>query len=245
MTWCGNRTSTLSAMIDIGRIVMSEGGKKPEGMKVPDGEPEAAILEIAELAYVLKADGFPEPEIFKRIGRVHQPAPEFHKLPLGGNPIFYYLRDYLAARHPGYLSLSWTMFMCTVTVAELWAELHAEQLTASSWPPADMLSEPWRIRRYAGYDGKVMREAKSKPQDFRQLSGTLGDLDVLLAEAAKHRYGSETARAYRRMKARAVPGDVLHGYTTGAECRSAGMGTAGIALVREGRSIDHVETRYG
>jgi hypothetical protein len=231
-------------MINIRRIVMSEGGKKPEGEKVPDGAPEDAMLEIAELAYVLKADGFPEPEIFKRIGRVHQPEPQFHSFPLGGDPLFYYLRDYLAARFPAYLPLSWTMFMTTVTVASLWAELFSEQLTASSWPPADMLSKPWGFRRYTGYAG-VMNAATSKPEDFAQLSGNLGDLDVLIAEASKHPYGSESARAYRRIKARAVPGDILHGYSTGASGRKAEMGTAGIALVRDSRSIDHVETRYG
>jgi hypothetical protein len=97
-----------------------------------------------------------------------------------------------------------TLFMSTVTVAQLWAELFAEQLTASSWPPDDMLSKPWSLRRYAGYAG-VMRSATSKPEDFAQLSGNLGDLDVLIAEASKHPYGSESARAYRRMTARAVP----------------------------------------
>jgi hypothetical protein len=107
-----------------------------------------------------------------------------------------------------------------------------------------MLSKPWDFRRYTGYAG-VMNAATSKPEDFAQLSGNLGDLDVLIAEASKHPYGSESARAYRRMKARAVPGDILHGYSTGASGRKAGMGTAGIALVRDGRSIDHVETRYG
>lgn len=245
MEWCGNRTSTLKAMGDIRRLVMSEGSKKPEGVKLPDSSPEAAIIEIAELAYVLKADGFPEPEIFKRIGRVHEPAPQIHDFPLGGDPIFYYLRDYLAERFPGYLDLSWTMFMAAVTVAELWAELFAERLTASSWPPADMLSEPWSIGSYAGCAGIIMRTARSKREDFRQLSGNLGDLDVLIAEADNHRYGSESARAYRRLKARAVPGDVLHGYSTGAGAWKANMGSAGIALVRDGRSIDHVETRYG
>jgi hypothetical protein len=229
-------------MINVRRIVMSEGGKKPEGVKVPDGAPEAAMLEIAELAYVLKADGFPEPEIFKRIGRVHQPEPQFRSFPMGGDPLFYYLRDYLAARFPAYLPLSWTMFMTTFTVASLWAELFAEQLTASSWPATDMLSKPWDFGRYAGYAG-VMNS--SKPEDFATLAGNLGDLDVLIAEASQHRYGSETARAYRRMKARAVPGDVLHGYSTGDSGRKGEMGTAGLALVRDGRSIDPVETRYG
>jgi hypothetical protein len=243
MRWCGHRTSTLSAMIDIRRIAVSEGGKKPEAARVPDGEAEDRILEIAELAHALKADGFPEPEIFKRIARVHQPEPQIHSFPLGGDPLLYYLRDYLSAHYPGYLKIDWQMFRCALTLAELWAELYAERLTASSWPPADMLSKPWSIRRYAGYAG-VMRSATSKPEDFAQLSGNLGDVDVLIAEASKHPYGSESARAYRRMKVRAVPGDILHGYSTGARGWKAGMGTAGIALVRDGRSIDHVETRY-
>jgi hypothetical protein len=237
--WSGNRTSTLKTMGDIRHIAVS----KDEGCAKASG-PENVILEITELAFVLKADGFPPPEIFKRIGRVYQPAPQIHNFPMGGDPVFYYLRDYLAAHSPDYLK-HWTLFMSTVTVAQLWAELYAERLTASSWPPADMLSKPWGIRKYVGYAGPVMRSATSKPEDFAQLSGNLGDLDVLIAEASKHPYGSESARAYRRMKARAVPGDILHGYSTGARAWKAGMGIAGIALVRDGRSIDHVETRYG
>jgi hypothetical protein len=106
-----------------------------------------------------------------------------------------------------------------------------------------MLSEPWSIRSYSGYTG-IRRKFRSKREDLQQLSGNLGDLDILIGEASKHTYGSESARAYRRMKARAVPGDALHGYNTGAGSWRAMMGSAGIALVRDGRSIDHVETRY-
>src|SRR5262249_10787576 len=151
-------------MGDIRHVAVSKGG-----MCAKRGAAEDAMLEITELAFLLKADGFPEPEIFKRIGRVHQPEPQYHSLPLGGDPVFYYLRDYLAAHFPDYLG-NWTVFMSTVTVAQLWAELNAERMAASNWPPADMLSKPWSIRKYAGYADSVMGSANSKPEDFAQLS---------------------------------------------------------------------------
>ena len=49
-------------------------------------------------------------------------------------------------------------------------------------------------------------------------------------------------RDARRVKARAIPGDEIHHYSTGALSFAAMMGSAGLALVRQGRSIDHIET---
>ena len=43
------------------------------------------------------------------------------------------------------------------------------------------------------------------------------------------------------MKARAVPGDELRNYSTGAQSFQFMMGSAGIALVRGGRSVDFIE----
>jgi hypothetical protein len=51
-----------------------------------------------------------------------------------------------------------------------------------------------------------------------------------------------SARDVRRLKARAIPGDELHGYSTGTLSWKAMMGSAGFALVRGGKSIDHIET---
>ena len=104
-----------------------------------------------------------------------------------------------------------------------------------------MLSEPWHIGGYAS----CMREGKAKAEDFPRFAGNLGDLDMLIAEFSHPRYrgGAENVRAYRRMKARAMPGDVLHGYSTSARSWRALMGRAGIALVRNGRAIDQVMTR--
>jgi hypothetical protein len=227
--WDGHRVSTLTAMTNVRRIATGE--------LLADGKPEAAMLEIAELAFIPKADGFPEREIFKRIGRVHESAPCFDAYV--GLRLFDYLRDYLHVHHPEYWPLAdGKVFACAITLAELWAELFAGRMTSSSWPPPAMLTEPWDILGYAG----ITRAGNTKPEDWPTFAGNLSDLNLLIAGASRPRCSGEAARQYRRMKARAIPGDVLHGYSTGAKSFGAMMGSAGIALVREGRSIDYVET---
>jgi hypothetical protein len=53
--------------------------RRPRFMRAGEDKDEGAediILEIAELAYLLQADGFPVPEVFKRIGSVLDPPPD-------------------------------------------------------------------------------------------------------------------------------------------------------------------------
>ena len=59
-----SRIDVLGRMIEVRRPrSTSDRDEKVEGA-------EEIILEIAELAYLLQADGFPVPEVFKRIGWV-------------------------------------------------------------------------------------------------------------------------------------------------------------------------------
>jgi hypothetical protein len=72
---------------------------------------------------------------------------------------------------------------------------------------------------------------------FPKFTGTLADIDILLTE-----YRGQTAADVRRWKARAVPGDALHPFSTGRASWRMMMGSSGIALVRGGRAIDYVIT---
>jgi hypothetical protein len=230
-----NRIDTLSRMIDLRRLQpRSEANGACDGTKQPkDRESaEGRILEIAEVAYVLQADGFPDPEIFKRIGHVYgtEPPPKERSY----DPLRDFIVTDLKTYDPGYLQLGADHFRAVLLVASLWAELYAERLTASSWPPQKMLGEAWAIEGHTS----IMRESKPGEEvTWPTFTRSLADLDVLLKE-----YRYQSATDVRRMKARAIPGDTLHGYSTGAASWSAMMGSSGIALVRDGRSIDHVET---
>jgi hypothetical protein len=179
---------------------------------------EEIILEIAELAYLLQADGFPVPEVFKRIGSVLDPPPSRfaadHKA-MGhwSDPLGTYTKFYLKRHRPTYLELDSRVFSTASAIAELWAEINAERVVNSCWPHEDQLSKDSR-----------------KANDC---------LDALLKE--DHNYGG-CVHDYRRLKARAIPGDRVANFDTGALSWKLMMGTAGFALIRDGRSIDYVTT---
>jgi hypothetical protein len=230
-----NRIDALSQMIDLRRL---QAGQAPEASRpcrrqTKGDSAEARILEIAEVAYVLQGDGFPEPEILKRIGQVYEtaPPPPNHSY----DPLRDYLGNHLRTYDPEYLELGSDLFHAALALASLWAEIHAARLAASSWPPSEMLGEPWAIEGYAG----IVREGHNVPDSAWPTFGrSLADLDVLLDEYR----GGGAAAGVRRMKARAIPGDKLHGYSTSPMSWAAMMGSSGIALVRNGRSIDFFET---
>jgi len=75
---------------------------------------ENHILETAELAYVLQADGFPVPEVFKRIGLVLDPpsddADQHKRMGTSSDPLRSYLIDYLQRRQPAYVALGGNVF---------------------------------------------------------------------------------------------------------------------------------------
>jgi hypothetical protein len=200
----------LGRMIELRRPRFArDGADKAEGA-------EEIILEIAELAYLLQADGFPVPEVFKRIGSVLDPPPSgfasmHKKMGEWSDPLRTYTRFYLKHHRPAYLDpANGQIFNTAFAIAELWAEINAERRNNSCWPPEDML-------------GKGSEDAGKT-------------LNALLQQAGG------CARDYRRLKARAVPGDMIRNYSTGKLSFAAMMGSAGIALIRDGRSIDYVET---
>lgn len=226
MLWrSASRADTLSAMGELRRLARRERRDRPG---------EDRILEIAEVAYILRADGLSEPQIFERLALVYGTPPPAES----GDLLADYLVEHLRTFDPQYLDLHRDLFRVALQVACLWAEMHAVHMVRSSWPPPDMLSQPWCIGGNTGIIRTVPKGGdRRKMKPFPTFTRSLADLDILLTE-----YRGEAAAVVRRMKARAVPGDVLCGYSTGARSWRALMGSSGIALVREGRSIDHVET---
>ena len=181
----------------------ADGADKAEGV-------EEIILEIAELAYLLQADGFPVPEVFKRIGSVLDSPPSgVASMCHWNDPLRSYTTFYLKQHRPAYIDpANGHIFDTAFAIAELWAEINAERRNNSCWPPEDML-------------GKGSEDAGKT-------------LNALLQQAGG------CARDYRRLKARTVPGDMIRNYSTGKLSFAAMMGSAGIALIRDGRSIDYV-----
>jgi hypothetical protein len=214
-----SRITVLSNMNDLRRPCHLPEGADPEAPDLAwkDAEDaESHILEIAELAYVLQADGFPIPEVFKRIGLVlDPPSDDFvaQQKHMGdwSDPLRSYLIDYLRRHQPAYVALGGSVFSIALAIAELWAEIYAERLTSSSWPPNDMLGE--------GAENAI----EALDAELQKPTGLVG-------------------YDYRRLRARAVPGDEVRTFSTGQLSWQAMMGSFGLALVRDGRSIDHVTT---
>lgn len=203
------RTTTLSQMIDLRRLPAFQPETSATKLYRQSWkcrrEPEARILEIVELAYLLEADGFPLPDIFTRVGSVYGPAQQILE---STSPLRAFVAKHLMVHEPAYVELGANLLNAAMALARLWAEINAIRMTTSSWPPPEML-------------GAVP-------------DGGLEVLDDLLIGV--------TARDVRRVKARTVPGDELRVYNTGDLSWVAKMGSAGFALVRGGRSIDHIET---
>jgi len=187
------------------------------------------------VAYVLRADGFPELDIFERLARVYgTPAPADKALLC----LEEYVADDLGTFDPKYLDLGYDLFRVAFEVACLWAELNAGHVIGSGWPHADQLREAWAIDGYTGIVRTIPKEGgRRKMKPFPKFTRSLADIDILLAE-----YRGEAAADLRRWKARAVPDDVLHGFTTGGRSWQMLMGSKGVALVRGGRAIDYIVT---
>jgi hypothetical protein len=191
------------------------------------GAPEARILEIAELAYILEADGFAEPEIFRRVGVVFPPSPDLNRFSLTGDLLRAHAVGHLSVHAPSYIKLGPQLLKSALALAELWAMRRADQLRDLKWPREDMLAttSSWA---YPGNHG---------PDDWAE------DLDVdttdvvTVLHALMGRTPFPRNPELRRMRARAVPGDRLWDYSTGADSFRFNMGSAGIALVRNGRTI--------
>jgi hypothetical protein len=197
---------------------------------------EDRILEIAEVAYVLRADGFPEPAVFERLARVFgTPAPTNEYL----RRLDEYIADDLKKFDPKYLELGSDLFRAALEVACLWAELNAGQVIRCGWPHDDQLCEAWEIDGYTGIIRTIPKGGdRRKMKRFPKFTRSLADIDILLTE-----YRGEAAADMRRWKARAVPGGAVHGFSTSSRSWRARMGSSGIALVRDGRAIDYVITR--
>jgi hypothetical protein len=220
------RTDTLRTICDL--LLLA----KPREHRSFPGP--ARMLEIAEVAYVLQADRFSEPEVFERLAQVYgtPPPPEFLDSRLNE-----YLTEHLRTFDPAYLDLATSdgLLGVVLQVAYLWAELHAGQVSRCGWPHTDQLGEAWDIDGSTGIIRTVPKGGKMKP--FPKFTRTLADIDILLTE-----YHGQTAADVRRWKARAVPGDALHPFSTGAKSWRMMMGSSGIALVRGGQAIDYVVT---
>jgi hypothetical protein len=232
-----NHITVLSSMINLRRLPMFQAGADiPKAFRdawaANDDAAELRILEIAELAYLLEADGFPEQDIFRRIGFVHPPAPDLGRLCRFGNSLRGYVVENLGVHAPSYLKIGAGHLNSALVLAELWAMLAVERRRDARWPPSDMLAP-------SGPLVYLSREPDENDANGDPLAGAdaIEVLDVLAV-----RYSFPAGPDFRRMRARAVPGDELRNYSTGAESFQFMMGSAGIALVRSGRAIDYAET---
>ncbi|MBU2533764.1 MAG: hypothetical protein KKB37_13565 [Alphaproteobacteria bacterium] len=198
--------------------------------------PELRILEIAELAYILEADGFPEPEIFRRVGAIFPPAHQLERHTLVGDPVRAHAFGHLSIHASAYIKLGVGLLNSALALAELWAIRSADCLRDSRWPPEEMLGTEWCW--VASGLGKTHDAADTNAAlDVTHNGDALATLNDLMQRAP-----FPANPEVRRLRARAVPGDRLLHYSTGAESFRFAMGSAGIALVRNGRAIDFMET---
>jgi hypothetical protein len=222
-------------MINLRRLPMFQAGASSlpkhyeEAWAEKDEAAELRILEIAEIAYILEVDGFSEREIFRRIGLVHSPKPDLERICRSGNPLRCYIVEHLAVHAPIYLKLGPGLLNSALAVAELWATIAAERSRAANWPPQEMLGPP----------GPLSDPAFNAGEADENLMLPDGAIEALNRFVARARFPA--LAELRRMKARAVPGDELRNYSTGAQSFQFMMGSAGIALVRGGRSVDFIE----
>ena len=231
-----NRYATLSSMINLRRLpVFQPGAEVPNAYRNAEAAKaetaEQRILEITELAFVLETDGFAKPEIFRRIAHVHPPAPEIQRLLDSGNPLRGFLVEHLRVHAPNYVRLGPAALNSALALAELWAVLDAERRRDQRWPPPEMLDPPGPLCYL------VLKAGDEDVNDI--VSNGAGAIEIL--DALVKRGPLPTCPEFRRMRARAVPGDELRNYNTGAQSFEFMMGSAGIALVRSGRAIDYVE----
>jgi hypothetical protein len=168
---------------------------------------ESRILEIVELAFILRADRFPEEEVFDRLRSVHGLVGA--STTDMSDRLEVCIVDYLRQHDTAYLDLGDEVLAAALNLARPWAETHAHRLVASSWPPPEMLGSkvPTGVEALASYG-----------------NGHLG-------------------RDVRRLRARALVQDEVRMYSTAPLMWTLMMGSGGFALVRDGRSIDYLETR--
>lgn len=225
--------STLSSMINLRRLRISpsDAGVSKAAWAANDERAEQRILEIAELAFILEVDGFPVPEIFRRVGLVHPPTPALDRLCPFGNPLHDYVVENLRVHSPTYLKLGTEILNQALALAELWAVLAAERQRQARWPSQEMLEPPGPL-------AYLLRDVDEDDEiDNLALRGdAIEILDALLAKVP-----FPACRDFRRLRARAVPGDELRNYSTGTQSFQFMMGSAGLALVRYGHAIDYVE----
>jgi hypothetical protein len=169
--------------------------------------PEDEILDLVELACILRADRFAVAEVFERLRKVYDlPTRTVED---ARNPLHACLIDHLGRHHAAYLQPGTEILTAAMAVAQPWAETYAAVLVGSSWPPRELLGdrEPKGLEALAGY-GKA-----------------------------------HLGRDVRRLRARALPGDQVHTYSTAPLMWALMMGSGGFALVRDGRSVDYLQTR--
>jgi hypothetical protein len=191
---------------------------------------ETRILEIAELAEVLEADGLQKgPEVLERIARVRGPFP--HELSEKTTFEYDWVTHILERHDPAYLKGGPLLLDGALALASLWGSYKAA--TLGRWPPKEALTEPWQIESYAG----IVRKGGKDDVTWPQFTRTLADLDILLEE-----YSGRATVDVRRLKARANAGDILHGFDTSRHGWELMGRRGGIALVRDGQCIDYIIT---
>lgn len=233
-----NRIDTLHSMRSVGCRSLDPLYHDTEthaSRNVPSGieSIEARILEIAELFFLLQVDGYSASQIFERIGWVYSPAPDLYRIHAGWDPLTDYLIRYVREVDPTYFRAGTSRFRTCAAIAQLWAELLAERSRQCSWPRPDMLEESDHVHLVSVQcDNDKNKEQRQVFQRHRPIPA----LDAMLIQTC-----TPLARHWRRLRARVAPGDELRSYSTGTESFALGMGSAGVALVRNARAIDYAE----
>jgi hypothetical protein len=94
------------------------------------------------------------------------------------------------------------------------------------------IAQPW-AETYA----EVLVASSWPPQEM------LGDREPEGLEALAVYGKAHLGRDVRRLRARALAGDQVHSYSTAPLMWTLMMGSGGFALVRDGRSVDYLQTR--
>ncbi|MBO6560479.1 MAG: hypothetical protein JJ959_08080 [Nisaea sp.] len=215
-----NRNSTLVEMIALRR--RSDPNLKdmphPEKWIIADlwRTAEAAVLEIVELASLLKFDGFTEEEIIERIEAWRSATVERPELP--PSDIDSYVRYRVECEAPRYPLDNKKLFARTLEIAKAYAEVSTKSSAAEDSVPREWLEE--RIS---------LIELDRKLIEMQRIPGGPGGLFLSPKK-------DEMARIKLRMRKE----DELWIYESPPETWINLGGRRGVALVRDGKPIENI-----
>jgi hypothetical protein len=184
--------------------------------------PEAMILDVVTKYHQLRRAGASEDVIWQKL--------EDYRADLGVADLPTvctlpgFIQHRLAIEDCAYLSLGAELLELQITRCEQFAVATLEhEARCSGWPPAEWLTERVTLESIT-----IARPLRAVPESRAQA--------ILQLRAYKSRQEIKTLQALM------LPGDELWAFSSPPPVWQRLMGRAGLALVREGRSIAHVIT---